>query len=340
MSRRRWLAVALSAAVLSSPHLAYAEDEQVATEQCVVLDPRIVEGSGLVATEDGYRIVNDGGEHVTVFRLDHSCAVTGTTEAAIDPYDVEDLALGPDGSLWLADIGDNRIARASVAIIVVPDEPGAVTGALRRLQYPDGPRDAESMIVDDEGRAIVLTKTFSGVVGVYRSQPIDLSPDGSTAPQPLEKLGEFQLPETGTAGGPLGPPLDNLMATGAARCADTVALRTYTDVHVWRGADPATAILTEPVATAALPVQQQGESVAFTRPSCDAVVVHGEGSGVPIHRVALPHHDDDDSVLRAPTAAESPAATNRTEVVIVLAGALAAAGLLLTWLLRRRRPGR
>lgn len=331
----RWLAAALVSTTLLAAPTAYAEDPVPSTEQCVVTDPRIQEGSGLLATSDGYRIVNDGGQQVTVFRLDAACAVTGTTIAAVDPYDVEDLGLGPDGSLWLADIGDNRAARSSIAVIVVPDQPGAVSGVIRRLQYPDGARDAESMVVDDEGRVVVLTKTFSGVVGVYRSQPIDLSPSASVDPLPLEKLGEIQLPETGTSGGPVGPPLSNLMSTGAARCGDAVALRTYTDVHLWRGSDPADAVLSGSVGTAPLPVRQQGESVAFT-PDCDALLVHGEGVGVPIDRIDLPASEDD-AALSPP--AESDAAAVRADRVVVLSilgGALVVSALVLRWVLRRK----
>lgn len=342
MSRAaRSLAAVLVATAVPAVPGAYAEQPAGASEQCVVSDPRIQEASGLIATDDGYRIVNDGGTQVTVYRLDESCAVTGTTTAAIDPYDVEDLARGPDGSLWLADIGDNRAGRTSIAVIVVPDEAGAVDAVLRRLQYPDGPRDAESMFVDEAGRAVVLTKTFSGAVEVYRSQPIDPSPSGSEQPQPLERLGAIQLPQTGTAGGPVGPPLNNLMATGAARCGDQVALRTYTDVFVWRGADPAHAIIEQTPATAPLPVQPQGESVAFT-PACDALVVHGEGVAQPIWTLPVPHATAAD--YAPPSAGPQGAGTQersvQTRTIALLGGGLAAALLGLAWAVRHARRRR
>ena len=36
--------------------------------------------------------------------------------AAVDPYDPEDLAVGADGTVWLADTGDNNATRPTVAL--------------------------------------------------------------------------------------------------------------------------------------------------------------------------------------------------------------------------------
>lgn len=335
MRLRRWAAAGACAGLALPIAPAHAD----ATTICTVTDPRITEGSGLVAVADGYRIVNDGGDQVVVYRLDASCALTGTTTAAVDPNDVEDLAIGPDGTLWLADIGDNNAWRSTVAVIAVPDQPGAVPAVLRRLQYPDGPHDAESMIVDDAGRAVIMTKTFSGLVAIYRSEPLDRSTSASPDPQPLGKIGEIQIQQTGTPGGPIGPPLNNLMATGAARCGAAVALRTYTDAYVWRGADPAEAITATSAAVVALPAQAQGESIAFT-PDCGSLVVHGEGLSVPIELVLAPAASASDE--NAPEAAGADVQRRkeqdaRTRTLLFLGGGLVLAVALAAVGLRRRR---
>ena len=55
----------------------------------------------------------DGGRRVELLRLDpDTCAVVERRTANVDPYDPEDLAGGPDGSLWVGDIGDNDRRRA------------------------------------------------------------------------------------------------------------------------------------------------------------------------------------------------------------------------------------
>lgn len=251
---------------------------------CTPTDPRITEASGLVLLEDGFAVVNDGGESIEVFVLDSDCDVQEVRTASVDPYDVEDLALGPDGTLWLADIGDNRANRSTVAVEVLTADGAA---SVHRLTYPGGPRDAEAMLVADDGHVVIVAKTLNGKSGVYRSPSID--PDaGGGSPQRLTKVGEVEMQETGTPGGPVGPPLNNLMITGAAQCPDRVALRTYTDLYLWPlGDDLAETIVGTSPQVVALPVQQQGESVALSA-DCGTAYIHGEGVGTPIQAVSLP----------------------------------------------------
>ena len=54
-----------------------------------------------------------------MFVVDAACQVTTVHEAAVDPYDPEDLAVGPDGTVWLADTGDNNAVRETVALIAL-----------------------------------------------------------------------------------------------------------------------------------------------------------------------------------------------------------------------------
>ena len=93
---------------------------------CQVSDARIIEGSGLVVRPDGLDVVNDSGDAVVIYHLDKTCQVSGQTIANPDPLDAEDLVLGLDGNLWVADLGDNNAVRESVAVeIVDPGNPAA-----------------------------------------------------------------------------------------------------------------------------------------------------------------------------------------------------------------------
>ncbi|OLT14880.1 hypothetical protein BJF78_17180 [Pseudonocardia sp. CNS-139] len=103
--------------------------------------------------------MSDGGRRVDLLRLDpDDCSVTDRRTADVDPYDAEDLALGPDGAFWVADTGDNERRRTTIAVVVVPSrgEP-----RLHRLTYPDGPHDAEALLVDTQGRPVVVTKDIA-----------------------------------------------------------------------------------------------------------------------------------------------------------------------------------
>ena len=82
------------------------------TAQCQITDPRLAELSGLVAVGDQLLAINDGGEQLAVHLLDAACQVVDVHTAAVDPYDPEDLAVGADGTVWLADTGDNNANRA------------------------------------------------------------------------------------------------------------------------------------------------------------------------------------------------------------------------------------
>ena len=234
-------------------------------------DDRLDELSGLVA--DGARLwgIVDSGSRSVAYDIDAAtCAVTGTRSAPIDPADVEDLGLGPDGALWLADIGDNAGRRDSVALVVLPR---AGPPRLHRFVYPDGPHDAEAMVVGDDGVPVIVTKT-SGAAGVYRPSGAPAGP----GPTPLARVGQVVLPLSRSAGGPLGG-LGTRTVTGAALSPASsdgrrvVALRTYTDAWLFPlpgdrapagGADAIVAALTGAPVGIPLPDEPQGEALALT----------------------------------------------------------------------------
>lgn len=226
--------------------------------RCTVSDDRLAELSGLVVDADGTWAMTDGGRRVQLHRIDDTCEIVDTRTADVDPYDAEDLARGPDGALWVGDIGDNERSRETVAVVVVAARGEA---RLHRLTYPDGPHDAEALLVDGEGRPIVVTKEFGRPAGIYRTAA---APDG-TGPTPLVLVGEVTLPVSDTVGGPIGG-VGSRVVTGAAASADgtVVALRSYTDAWLYPvlGGDPAAALTGAPLRVP-LPDEPQGEAVAF-----------------------------------------------------------------------------
>jgi hypothetical protein len=258
--------------VLGCPLPATAEDAAPApAAQCQITDPRLPELSGLVAVGDRLLAMNDGGDALTVYLLDGACQVIDVHTAAVDPYDPEDLAVAADGTVWLADTGDNDHGRPTVALLSMRTD--GTTGVYR-LTYPDGPHDAEALLLAPDGTPFLVTKEVLGSSGVYR--PAAPLVDGGTVA--LQQVATVNVTFTGTPGGPVGQ-AGQLLVTGGAVAADgsRLALRTYTDAYVWplTGSDVAGALGGTPVRVP-LPDAPQGEAISFAADS-RTLLVAGEG---------------------------------------------------------------
>ncbi|MGY1619634.1 hypothetical protein ACI797_23080 [Geodermatophilus sp. SYSU D00691] len=328
-------ALVLGAAVPAAA--APAETPQAATDTaapqtlCQVTDPRLAELSGLVVVGDRMVALDDGGQQLSVVVLDTACAVVEVRTGAVDPYDPEDLAVGADGTVWVADIGDNRLERPSVAVLAL--RPDGTTGVYR-LTYPDGPHDAESLLLAPDGTPYLVTKEVLGASGLYR--PTAPPADGGTVA--LERVGTVTFTLTGTEGGPVGR-AGQLMATGGAVSRDgrLLALRTYTDAYVWplSGSDVPGALAGEPVRVP-LPPAPQGEAISFSADDRQLVVA---GEGLPGDVTVVPTTAQLEPVAAAASAAVTgdPAGGPPTFTAALVAAAVATLVVGVGSLFRRLR---
>lgn len=233
-----------------------------ATRICEIGDKRLTEISGLVATANGYIVVNDGSDresHRRIFFLNRACAVTRAVPYPSRPRDTEDLARAPDGTVWVADIGDNGRSRKSVALWKLA--PNGRSPVLHRLSYPDGPHDAEAFLLSGDGTPIIVTKD-SGTPGLY--VPTGAPRAGATVP--MRRVGEFDLPRSGTSNPFYG--FGTRLVTGAALAPDggRVVLRTYADAFEFdvTGGDVVGAIIRGVPRVTPLPDEPQGESITYS----------------------------------------------------------------------------
>ena len=339
---RRTPLVALAAALLpllvpasAVAQQATAAEAPAGTVVCRISDPRLAELSGLVVVGQRILAVNDGGDDLNVLVLDRRCAVVDVRSAPVDPYDPEDLALSADGTVWVADTGDNEARRDTVALHALRADG---TAELYRLTYPDGPRDAEALLVAPDGTPYLVTKEVMGASKVYR--PVAALVDGATVG--LEQVAGVNMTLTGTPGGPVGR-AGQLMVTGGAVSGDgrLLALRTYTDAYLWplAGSDVPAALAATPVRIP-LPASPQGEAISFAADN-RGLVVASEGS--PSDVVAVPTAEP-----LAPVAEQLAAADGRASGEIlggqrspltsaVIAAAVATVVVWVGGLLRRRR---
>ena len=149
-------------------------------------DPRLLETSALVpssAHSGLFWTLNDSGNPAELFAIDTAGNSLGRVSVrGAENRDWEALAGGrcprkgvvrPTSCLYIGDIGDNSAVRPLVVIyrVAEPDaEHDTVVAPLDSLRvvYPDGPRDAESMVVDARGDLWIVSKERVRSPRVYR----------------------------------------------------------------------------------------------------------------------------------------------------------------------------
>lgn len=252
-------------------------------------DPAIVESSGLVVRDGLVVTVNDSGDGNRLFTVDPATGDTvGVTRWQGDAQDIEALAPAGDGAVWVGDIGDNAGQRAEVEVARVPFGRGdrTVEAPTYDLVYPDGPHDAETLLVHPvTGRLYVVAKEFIG--RLY------------AAPERLEEQAPNRL-----------TPVDEVLgiATDGAFLPDGrhLVLRNYGQAafYTWPGL--------ERVALVDLPAQQQGEGIAVSEEG--GVLISSEGVHTDVLRVPMPRAVAEAAPADATTAPSASSTPGPTEL--------------------------
>jgi hypothetical protein len=245
---------------------------------CALADPHITESSGIVASasyDDVLYTHNDSGDTARFFRINDSCRTTGTfLLSGVQARDWEDISRGPGDTLWLGDIGDNNATRDRGILVhrvaePAPDASGLVrlTATSYRLRYPDGPHDAEALLVHPRtGQVLIVTKGLAG--GTVYAASVPLQPG---EPNILRRVGSVPVPEV-TAG--------DISPDGSH-----VVLRNYTAAYEWtvNGDDVTGALEGEPNRIP-LPTAPQGEAISYARDG-KALIVSSEGLNAEVQTV-------------------------------------------------------
>jgi hypothetical protein len=219
------------------PTAARAKD----TVAFTIKDARITESSGLAADPTGnlYWTVNDSDESGIAYGVGLDGTVQGTLNFRAQLRDVEALAVHED-RLYIADIGDNNAQRRFVRLYVFsnPRADGlTVTYHAYDFRYPDGPQDAETLLINESGRLFIVTKGQKAAI--YQ------------APAKPKRQGINELEQAGAAPSDV---TDGTFLPGG----DRIALLTYSSVEV------VDANSYEVVASASIPDQPQAESLTLS----------------------------------------------------------------------------
>ncbi len=250
---------------------------QAATTLGMLRDPDIGESSGLVASRRSPGALwthNDSGDEPYLYCLDARIASCGVWRVAgADAFDWEDIAMGPgprpgEQYLYVGDIGDNIGQRREIVVYRVP-EPAAGRGGAPptkaapavtmeaerlRLRYPDGPKDAEALLVHPAtGDVYVVTKSASETTVYRAAAPLSAATITSLRPVGTVRLGTGVRGPEAVTGGDISPD------------GTRVALVTYAsgyELVVPTGA-AFDAVWDQTPAPVDLGLRLQGESVAY-----------------------------------------------------------------------------
>ncbi|MGW4030528.1 WD40 repeat domain-containing protein [Streptomyces sp. NPDC004838] len=279
-----------------------------------IKDPRIKESSGLAASRvhPGVYWTHNDQDEPRVFAVD---STTGETVATVTlrgvgkPRDMEAISIGPDGRIYVGDIGDNLNGSWSHVWIYAFPEPKTLGDMTVRatqytVKYADGPRNAEALMVHPTtGRAYIASKNEEGG-GLYEG-PAKLTASGTNT---FRRVGEVPWVTDG-AFSPDGTRL---------------VLRSYFSARVYEwengrlGADE----------RVRAPIQGQSESVTYTADG-KAVMFGSEGERSEVRRVAVEGGGEDGKSPSGEGGSVAGAGggdgdrSNFTYGVIVLAGATA-----------------
>lgn len=198
----------------------------------------LVEVSGIAASRASpgvWWMHNDSGAGPKVYATGADGAELGVFEVpGALALDWEDMAIAPDGEGWallVGDIGDNLAIRGDITLWRFPEPDPTSAGMTAtpdeiHLEYPDGPHNAETLMVDPRtGDAYVVSKVSDALTEVSRvfraAAPLT---DGATMEEvaTLAFSGPALPGDALTTGGEISPD------------GDRIAIRTYTAAFVWR----------------------------------------------------------------------------------------------------------
>jgi hypothetical protein len=212
--------------------LAWADGDDLAPAGRLRHGP-IREASGIVRGRRSpgiFWVLNDSGNPATLFAVTRDGTLVREFPVNMPNVDWEDLTLGPDGRLYIGDIGNNdgRLPLRAVYAVDEPDPAADPEGPLPVVKasyyrFPPGGRfDAEGLFID-RGRAVLVAKYLDGREADLFAVPLD-------PPAPLLRPA---LPErVGRLPGCTEP------VTGAALAADRrrLAVCSYHVVRVYQRA--------------------------------------------------------------------------------------------------------
>ena len=254
--------------------------------------------SGIAAsgiTPDLYYIHNDSGDESRFFAILPSGELRSTIYFKGDPTeeygvnDCEDIAVGPGpvagkSYVYLGDIGDNNSRYNYITVYRMEEKTAWAKKGLTktdaaplRLTYPDGPKDAETLMVDPIEKLLYIVSKRHDSVTVY-STPLIYKPNAAVV---LNKRCKLFFPGV--------KPFKWITAGDISKDGQQVLIKSYTKVYYWKRKDNEPIWKTIQRRPQELPYieEKQGEAIGFT-PDGKGYYTTSEGVYSPIYYYRIP----------------------------------------------------
>jgi hypothetical protein len=243
-----------------------------------------------------YYIHNDSGDIPRFFAVTpegHLKGIYNYNAVNIRPFiirDCEDIAVGAGPAadksyVYVADIGDNASNRSSICLYRIPEPgiPSDVDSVINTeagtlyLNYPDGPKDAETLMIDPLEKLFYIVTKRHANVSVY------------TAPLNFKNKDTITLTKRCDLHFKGLQPFKWIVSGDISKDGLHVLLKSYSRVYYWRrqGTEPLWETLQRKPLQPAYEQEKLGEAISFA-PNGRSYYTVSEGKKQPIYHYAVP----------------------------------------------------
>lgn len=245
--------------------------------------------SGIYA--DTYYVHNDSGDTSRFFAITPAGRLKATFYFNGDPdvRDCEDAAVGPgpeagQSYFYLGDIGDNSASRSCIKVYRINEAQLMTDSVVHHVKavpvtfkYPDGPKDAETMMIDPVEKLLYIVSKRKASVKIYTTPLLYKAGDTIT----LTARGELHFKGL--------QPLKWIVSGDVSHDGSQVLIKSYVKVYYWKrtGQEPLWQTLQH--APTELPYEQekQGEAIGFATDG-KSYYTTSEGLNAPIYHYSIP----------------------------------------------------
>jgi len=254
--------------------------------------------SGIAASginKDIYYIHNDSGDTSRFFailptgQLKSTIYFKGDPKEMLGVHDCEDIAVGPGpvkgkSYVYMGDIGDNYAVRNYITVYRMEEKKAWAKDSIStgdavpvHFRYPDGPKDAETLMIDPIEKLIYIVSKRQDSVTVYTS-PLNYKADDTLVLNKRCRLffSGYKLFKWITAG-------------DISKDGQQILIKSYTKVYYWKRVnnEPVWKTLLKKPQTLPYIQEKQGEAIGFT-PDGKGYYTTSEGVYSPIYYYKIP----------------------------------------------------